>query len=354
MKMVKSDFSIGRMLKWSSALVLSVAAAFAVTKPIYALINRSKEGSTRFVRGVEDKSQENTGESYLEIIKERVLRFYRERDNGNENKRVAESNGLEVSVNGVKDVAVAKPKVLEVKVGVDSDVGVVEGGVFSYLNDYDWIINQTVEEYNKRLGINLDSDLVKAIISSESGDPKDRKGAFVYDPMQIANKGDFALDVLVNRKESTYLIGNFSFLEGKKKTVWNRKKKCWDYSNSNMDAKSSIRGGVGWLVHKAAIYDERIIEEGPLQEYVVRKRDNFSKIAWKENTTVETLRKYNPSVNLKKLIPGKTRLKFRKARREIYIRGWRPWRDAVKRYNGGGNPDYVREVYDVLRELKNP
>lgn len=173
-------------------------------------------------------------------------------------------------------------------------------GKYEYLRQYDLIIEKYVNEFNTRHNLDLDPDLIRAMIVVESGSPKDRNGAFAYDPMQIANTGDYALEVLADdTKENTHLIGDFSRLKGKKLTPMGDK--GWDYSNTNMNADSSIYGGIGWFIHKATIYDTREDNEG-----------NF----------------------------------------EVFIKGHRTWRKAVEGYNGDGDPNYVDKVYRVLGEIK--
>ncbi|MDO8460157.1 MAG: hypothetical protein Q7S74_03540 [Nanoarchaeota archaeon] len=168
---------------------------------------------------------------------------------------------------------------------------------YSYLDIYDTTIKETIDYFKEKHGRAPESNLIKAMIAVESGNPKHRTKAFLYDPMQIANQGDHALHVLAEKKENTYLIGDFSSLEEKKETP--HRNGVWDYSQSNMDAKSSILGGVGWLYHKSAIHD-------------IKSQD-------------------------KKKIP--------------YIKDWRSWEEAVKRYNGGGNKHYLKEVLKIKSDL---
>jgi len=213
----------------------------------------------------------------------------------------------------------------------------------SYLNVYTPVIKETVSYFNKRHNIDLDSDLIKAVIAVESGGSKE---AFEHDPMQIANKGDFALDVLANEEEYTKFIGDFSRLKGKTKTPWDREKKCWNYSNSNMTAEDSIYGGVGWLLNKAAI----IIEEGPVTKYTVHKGDSLWKIARDHGSTLETLKKYNSGINYDELKLGQG-INFRKAR--VGFAQKIDWEEAVRRYNGGGDPNYVEKVFSRYKGLKS-
>lgn len=225
----------------------------------------------------------------------------------------------------------------------------------SYLNNYDSIINETVDYFNKRHNLKIDSNQIKSLskaqIKREAGSLKERENSFKYDPMQISTaKKNCALEILADGGEHTDLIGDFKVLKGKKKPVWDSKSKCWDYSNTGMDAKSSIYGGIGWLLHKAAIYDERIVEEGDIIEYEIKKGDSFCKIANKNGSNLATLEKYNPGINSKNLQIGQ-KIKFRKAKTETYIKGWKNLEIAVEAYNGGGTPGYTQGVYENLEEI---
>jgi len=221
---------------------------------------------------------------------------------------------------------------------------------FSYLDVYSDIIENHTNFFNRKHDLNLDPDLVKAMISIESGHPRDREGAFRYDPMQIANKGDFALKVLANK--NTNLIGNFDRLKNKVHTPWNKKKSRWDYSNSNMDADSSIYGGIGWLFYKKAIREVRDREYGDVIDYLVNPGDNFWNISEENNTTVGILRKYNPNVVPEKIKPGQ-KINLKKGYTEVYISSWDSWKKSVGEYNGNGDSNYVEKVYRNLKSIKN-
>ena len=222
-------------------------------------------------------------------------------------------------------------------------------GKFEYLNVYNDLIEENVSEFNKKHGRNLDSDLVRAVMITESGSPLHRDNAFKYDPLQIANPGSYAIKVLGNGREHTTLIGDFDNLKGKRKTPRDKEGEL-DYSNSNMTAEDSIEGGVGWLFHKAAIYNERVVEKGNVINYKVKSGDSFWKIARKNGSTIETLRKYNPDIIPEKMQVG-AKINFRKAKREIYISGWRDWKKAVDRY-GDSTQNYKNKVSNAYKQIK--
>lgn len=214
---------------------------------------------------------------------------------------------------------------------------------------HDKIIDKHYRKYAEKLGnLPFSQEAVKAVMRVESGNSK----AFFYDPMQIANEGDPALDVLINSLENTYLITDEEFrkkLKTKKKTPWIKTKKAGyrDYSRSNMEPETSIEGGIAWLIHKAAVYSFRDIEEGEFFAYRAEKGDTLDRIAKKQGTTMNTILKYNPETNAKSLRAGEI-LSLKKARARAYISGWRSQEDAIKRYNGGGDPHYVRKVCSLL------
>lgn len=229
-------------------------------------------------------------------------------------------------------------------------------GEFDYLKAYEAFVKKAVDNVNANLKPTapLEYKTVMAMIAKETGSDEHRQTAFKYDPMQIANQGDYALDILANGKEGIGVLekalgmGFRSLLDGVRHTQ--RKKGKWDYSGSKMTGEKSILGGVAYLAHKAAIYGTKEEEIGEILKTSVRRGDSLSKIAKREGTTIETLRKHNPNANPNKLRAGQE-LQYRKAKIVPCITGWRSWDEAVKRYNGGGNPNYLKEVKAVMARL---
>ena len=162
-------------------------------------------------------------------------------------------------------------------------------GKFSKYKPYQRIIEEEVEKYNAKFHFpkTLTGNHIYAMIETESGKNPE---AFRKDPMQIANQGDHALETLRTQGEYTWQIGDFSFLQEKEHTRIMHWLKL--YNRSNMDAESSIKGGIGWLVNKAAI------------------RNNCGNIV-----------------------------------------GWRSWNEAARRYNGGGDDNYKTKVIRNLNQL---
>lgn len=240
---------------------------------------------------------------------------------------------------------------------------------YGFLDVYNETIDDSTAYFSSRLGLNdLERNWFKGMIFDETGSIAHRQTAFVFDPMQIANKGDYALEGLEKGTENTRLIGDFSNLKGKKhtargtKTIKVKRGKgkdaklvdkvvgFWDYSDSNMEAESSIYGGMGWMLNYRSRVNTKIVEEGEVSEYKIRDGDNFEKIAGDLGTTVDTLRKYNPEAKPEKLQIGQ-KVIYVKARTERYISGWGTMQDAITRYNGGGNPNYFEEVSAAKKDL---
>jgi len=199
------------------------------------------------------------------------------------------------------------------------------------LKVYDGLVNKYVNSFNKSLGIELDSDLIRAIIFKEYSANK------TNDPMQIANSVCPALEVLANGRENTYLIGDFSRLKGKTK--------------SNMTMEDGIYGGIGWFIHKAAIYGERIVEGDETAFYTIKEGDTLWGIAKTNGATVSTLMEYNPGIDARKLKIDK-KLMIKPAKKEVYIKGWN-WENAVGRYGPASDKDYADKVDSILEELKD-
>jgi hypothetical protein len=140
---------------------------------------------------------------------------------------------------------------------------------FEHVDQYDNLITKYTKQWNDEFREEgsrfenyqpLDANLVKAMVCKESGSPRDCEGAFKFDPMQIANKGDPAFPALFHGSESGLeAYGQTDAVFGKKKQT-PRRNGCWDYSalsaSERMDADTSIEYGARWLFHKAWGFDE--------------------------------------------------------------------------------------------------
>lgn len=175
--------------------------------------------------------------------------------------------------------------------------------------EYDDILLQTVSFYNSIL-INgrpsvaknprvLDWLLVGAMMQVESS-----PGSLArrYDPLQVANQGDTALDTIRSGGESTYLITDADF----RNSLRNVKKTQFD-ANGAPDYRYW-----SFLLQDEAITPKRSIEIA---------------VPWLLRKTYAT----GDSGN---------------------IVGWQSWETGVQRYNGGGNPNYLSEVQAEYRNLR--
>jgi hypothetical protein len=219
-------------------------------------------------------------------------------------------------------------------------------------------VDEVVKAYNERLkpSVPLEADWVRAMILVETSDPA--SNARKYDPMQVANQGDFALTVLEEGKDHSELIATGELrqtLQTKKHTP--RRAGRWDYDrvkeSERMDTRTSVEAGVAWLFHNAAAYSFQTTEAGPEFLYQVVSGDNLSKIARNQGTTVETIRKYS-RLKSDQLRVGQE-LRYKKATQKWAITGWKSWETATRKYNGkggAGDPDYLEKVKKNYQKIK--
>src|SRR3989344_4995712 len=226
----------------------------------------------------------------------------------------------------------------------EQNVPVFENYEANTFKMHDERIKKNVDFWNEKFrDVNgyqpLDYATIKRMILVEAGG--DPNNAWLHNPMQIGNGEDPGLGVLQRGEENTKVLGDFSRIKNVKPAL--RKNGKWDYSQTGMNSDLSLFAGLGWLIHKAAIYDVRAVEEGNVLEYTIQKSDNYAKISGKLGTTVHTLMKSNKGTDPRQLKIGQV-VKYRKAKEEIYISGWRSWDDALKRYNGGGDKNYLAKI----------
>ncbi len=218
-------------------------------------------------------------------------------------------------------------------------------------HNYDSLITELTAKYNglfkdKPGHVPLDPYVVKSMIMQESGGSID---AFVHDPLQVANKGDFGLSELQDPGIYRRLgIPDLSAAYSKF-TPTKRKKGVLDYSPAtSMNAQASIEGGIIFLFSKYFKYETKSVETGDVFEHTVRRGESFDKIAKKVGSTTQTIKALNPTLDPSKLQIGTT-IKVRKAAMQPVITGSKPWEKAVDLYNGEGVPNYDKEVYARLK-----
>ena len=115
----------------------------------------------------------------------------------------------------------------------------------------------------------------------------------------------------------------------------------------------NIRAGIGYLLMKMANYEYRSIldADSRVYEIAVKPGDSLDKIAKTQGSTVDTLKKLNPTAAV--LRPGQV-LKYQKASVQRVITSWRPVSTTLmaKRYNGEGDPNYAMKLDYALAALR--
>lgn len=119
--------------------------------------------------------------------------------------------------------------------------------------EYDYYIDAGLEELLVKKPEWLTKNLVKSILIQESYGST----AWNYDPMQLADvkmrdRSNSALISMQTESENTSLIMDCSFLNGAK---FPSEVSAKAYEESRITPEKSIKGGIAWLVHKAAVYE---------------------------------------------------------------------------------------------------
>jgi hypothetical protein len=225
----------------------------------------------------------------------------------------------------------------------------VDGGLTDKAWDqYDLLIQTEVRAYNGRFLStpnypSLNWQLMKAVVWVESGGPKAQ--AWKTRPMQIGNPGDPGAATLKSGAEGSSLI--------MRPELWQDIK-----TKSLDDPQLNIRAGIAYLltrlvtVGKESLPDAHDFAE---HEYKVAQGDSFWTIARKLGTTVETVRKFNPSVSPQHLRPGQI-IKYRKAKMTDVIEGWKQFTtNNIATYYNVGDSSYAEKlnyVLDLFKKLK--
>ncbi|WP_341809923.1 LysM domain-containing protein [Paraburkholderia tuberum] len=200
-----------------------------------------------------------------------------------------------------------------------------------------------VHEYNRHLRGNsgyipLDWQLIKAMLWVETGahDPQ-----WNAKPMQIGVAGDPGLASLLSRKEGGDLIVPSAWI-GRLTMASVRTIPAYN-----------IRAGIGYLLMRMAHFKYRSVlgADPEVYEIAVRPGDSLDKMARAQGTTIDTLKKLNPTATV--LRPGQV-LKYRKGSVQNAVTGWRPMSAPViaERYNGGGDPNYARKLDYALSMVR--
>ncbi|WP_080404370.1 LysM peptidoglycan-binding domain-containing protein [Burkholderia ubonensis] len=210
-------------------------------------------------------------------------------------------------------------------------------------NAWDCEIQIAVDEYNRHLSGTagyspLDWQLIKAMLWVESGAVNSEWNSR---PMRIGVPGDPGLTSLLSGKEGGDLI---------LPSIW---KGQLTIGSARTIPPHNIRAGIGYLLMKMANYEYRNIPaaDSRIYEVVVKPGDNLDKIAKAQGSTVDTLKRLNPTTAV--LRPGQV-LKCQKASVQRVITSWRSisTTSIAQRYNGGGDPNYATKLDYVLLALR--
>ena len=111
----------------------------------------------------------------------------------------------------------------------------------------------------------------------------------------------------------------------------------------------NIRAGIGYLLMRMANFEHRstLDADTKIYEVTVKPGDGIDKIAKAHGSTVDTLKKVNPTTAA--LRPGQV-LRYQKASVQRLIASWRHLSTALiaQRYNGGGDPLYAKKLDHAL------
>ncbi len=206
-------------------------------------------------------------------------------------------------------------------------------------NSWDCEIQMAVNEYNRHLSgtagyMPLDWQIIKAMVWVETGA---NDSEWNSKPMQIGVAGDPGMTSLLSGKEGGDLI----------------LPKGWKGRLTTGSVRSipahNIRAGIGYLLMRMANFEHRSLlgADSKVYEVAVKPGDSLDKIAKVQGSTVDTLRKLNPTAAV--LRPGQL-LKYQKASMQRVVTSWRHISTATiaQRYNGGGDPSYSKKLDHAL------
>lgn len=243
---------------------------------------------------------------------------------------------------GGANALTAKPKTSYEKWQDTVNMGITD----TRWDQYDDTIKAVVSEFNSRLGKKsryaespmprLDWKWVKAVIWVESGGPSNPM--WKTRPMQIGNPNDKGLGVLKRGDEASNIV-----MDEKLKA---------NLIQINTPTVN-IKAGTAYLLNRLSRSTFKSLRSGTDKtphEYTVISGDSFDKIAKKNDTTIDELKKSNPA-KVAMIKPG-DKLKYYKAKSERVIHGWRAISalTIAGRYNVG-DPKYSKKLTYVFNEL---
>ncbi|MDR2207763.1 MAG: LysM peptidoglycan-binding domain-containing protein [Azoarcus sp.] len=210
-------------------------------------------------------------------------------------------------------------------------------------DSWDCEIQMAVDEINRHLSGTsgykpLDWQLIKAMAWVESGAAHSEWNS---KPMRIGVFGDPGLRSLLSGNEGGDLI---------LPPAW--KAKLTTESVRTVPSYN-IRAGVGYLLMRTANYEYKSVlaADTKVYEVTVKPGDSLDKIAKAQGSTVDTLKKLNPTATV---LQPKQVLKYQKASVQRVITGWQHMTTQfiAKRYNGGGDINYATKLDYVLKAVR--
>jgi hypothetical protein len=214
-------------------------------------------------------------------------------------------------------------------------------------NSWDCEIQVAANEFNRHLSDTtgykpLDWQLIKAMLWVETGAHSPEWNS---KPMQIGVVGDPGMSSLLSGKEGGNLI---------LPPAWKTKMTA---GTVRTIPAHNIRAGIGYLLMRMANYEYRSVPsaDSRVYEVTVKAGDSLDKIAKAQGSTVDTLKKLNPTASV--LRPGQV-LKCQKASVQRVITGWQTISTTLiaRRYNGGKDPNYAKKLdyaLSLIRQGKN-
>ncbi|HEU0184992.1 MAG TPA: LysM domain-containing protein [Blastocatellia bacterium] len=229
-------------------------------------------------------------------------------------------------------------------------------------DEYDALIKREVDSYNNQFRgkpgyKDVDWLLFKAMLWAESGGPKNP--AWKTKALQIGNTGDPGYQTM---KYGAIAYKNPSAPEKQKSEgseLIMSAQLAEDISTKSInDPNFNIRLGIAYVFTKmATVKFQQIVDakDSNTYEHRVAGGETADAIAKKVGTTLETLRVMNSSIDIAKIQPGKTVLKYRKAKIDRALVSWAQFTTANLQilYNGNGDKKYAKKLDYVLELFKN-
>lgn len=206
---------------------------------------------------------------------------------------------------------------------------------------YDCQIRSVVDEFNRHLSrspgyVSLDWKVIKTMLWVETG-----AGSFEWKskPMQIGHRDDPGL--------ASLLLGN----EGGDLIIPPSMRPYMSMQGAKVEPMQNIRAGVGYLLMRMASYAYKNVLDADtrIHEVTARQGDSLDQLAKAQGSTVEVMKKLNPSSHI---VHAGDVLRYQKASIKRVITGWNAVSAGgiAQRYNRG-DPAYAKKFQYAARAL---